>query len=132
MRLQSLPVRILLFSAACWLCAAAGAAQEQGSANQKPDVVRVNTSLVQTDVMVFNKQGVFVDGLKRDQFVLKVDGKPRDISFLNASWPGAETKKLNWRPRAVAQPAATLARSRSIADARSFSSLMTSTFPPEA
>ena len=86
-------MRILLFSAACWLCAAPGAAQEQGSANQKPDVVRVNTSLVQTDVMVFNKQGGFVDGLKRDQFVLKVDGKPRDISFFERIVAGSRNEE---------------------------------------
>jgi len=86
-------MRILLFSAACWLCAAPGAAQEQGSTNQKPDVVRVNTALVQTDVMVFNKQGGFVDGLKRDQFVLKVDGKPRDISFFERIVAGSRNEE---------------------------------------
>jgi VWFA-related protein len=86
-------MRILLFSAACWLCAAPGAAQAQGSANQKPDVVRVDTSLVQTDVMVFNKQGGFVDGLKRDQFVLKVDGKPRDISFFERIVAGSRNEE---------------------------------------
>jgi VWFA-related protein len=45
------------------------------------DVVRVNTELVQTDVMVFDKKGHFVDGLKADQFVLKIDNKPQPISF---------------------------------------------------
>jgi VWFA-related protein len=93
MLLQSLPMRILLFSAACWLCAAPGSAQEQGSSNQKPDVVRVNTSLVQTDVMVFNKQGGFVDGLTREQFVLKVDGRPRDISFFERIVAGSRNEE---------------------------------------
>ena len=45
------------------------------------DVVRVNTELVQTDVMVFDKKGHFVDGLKADQFALKIDNKPQPISF---------------------------------------------------
>jgi VWFA-related protein len=45
------------------------------------DVVRVNTELVQTDVMVFDKKGHFVEGLKADQFVLKIDNKPQPISF---------------------------------------------------
>ena len=85
-------MRILLLSAACWLCAAQGAAQEQGSSNQKSDVVRVNTTLVQTDVMVFDKQGGFVDGLKREQFVLKVDGKPRDISFFERIVAGSRNE----------------------------------------
>lgn len=86
-------MRILLFSAACWLCAAPGSAQEQGSSNQKPDVVRVNTSLVQTDVMVFTKQGGFVDGLTREQFVLKVDGRPRDISFFERIVAGSRNEE---------------------------------------
>ena len=31
--------------------------------------------------MVLDKSGGFVNGLRRDQFALKIDGKPRDISF---------------------------------------------------
>src|ERR1044072_2529854 len=48
---------------------------------QKPqdDVVRVYTELVQTDVMVFDKQGKFVNGLKPENFELRIDGKPRPI-----------------------------------------------------
>ena len=48
---------------------------------QKPqdDVVRVYTELVQTDVMVFDKNGKFVNGLKPENFELRVDGKPREI-----------------------------------------------------
>lgn len=48
---------------------------------QKPqdDVVRVYTELVQTDVMVFDKQGKFVNGLTADKFELRIDGKPRAI-----------------------------------------------------
>jgi VWFA-related protein len=45
------------------------------------DVVRVNTELVQTDVMVFDKSGKFVTGLKREQFELSVDGKPQPLTF---------------------------------------------------
>jgi VWFA-related protein len=43
------------------------------------DVVRVYTELVQTDVMVFDKQGRFVNGLTKDNFELRIDGKPRPI-----------------------------------------------------
>ncbi len=93
MRVRSLPMRILLLSAACWACAAQTSAQEQGPARQGPDVVRVNTTLVQTDVMVFDKQGGFVDGLKREQFVLKVDGKPRDISFFERIVAGSRNEE---------------------------------------
>lgn len=48
---------------------------------EQDDVIRVNTELVQTDVMVFDKKGHFVDGLTAEQFVLKVDNKPQSISF---------------------------------------------------
>jgi VWFA-related protein len=63
-------------------------------AQQKPDdVVRVNTDLVQTDFMVFDKQGNFVDGLKRDQFVFKVEGKPREISFFDRIAAGSRSEE---------------------------------------
>ncbi|HKB68000.1 MAG TPA: VWA domain-containing protein [Pyrinomonadaceae bacterium] len=48
---------------------------------QGDDVIRVNTELVQTDAMVFDKKGRFVSGLNADQFVLKIDNKPRSIAF---------------------------------------------------
>src|SRR5438270_12739584 len=50
---------------------------------QGPDeeVVRISSDLVQTDVMVFDKGGNFVDGLKPEQFELKVDGRAQPIVF---------------------------------------------------
>ena len=90
MRLSNLPTRILLFSVACWLFASSGIAQEP---SQTPDVIRVNTSLVQTDVMVFDKQGNFVNDLKREQFVLKVDGKRRDVSFFEHVTAGSRNEE---------------------------------------
>ena len=63
-------------------------------AQQKPDdVVRVSTELVQTDFMVFDKQGNFVDGLKREQFVFKVDGKPREVSFFDRLTAGSRSEE---------------------------------------
>jgi VWFA-related protein len=46
-----------------------------------PDVIKFETSLVQTDVMVFDKNGRFVDGLKPEQFQLKINKTEREISF---------------------------------------------------
>ncbi len=78
---------ILLFT----IC---GAAAYPLRAQQKPDdVVRVNTDLVQTDFMVFDKQGNFVDGLKREQLVLKVEGKPREISFFDRIAAGSRNEE---------------------------------------
>jgi VWFA-related protein len=68
-------------------------AQETGAPRPVQDIVRVNTTLVQTDVMVFDKQGIFVDGLKRDQFVLKIDGKPREISFFEKIIAGSRNEE---------------------------------------
>ena len=45
------------------------------------DVIRINTELVQTDVMVFDKQGRFVDGLQPEEFELSLEGTTQTISF---------------------------------------------------
>lgn len=51
---------------------------------QKPadDVIRITTELVQTGVVVVDKQGKFVEGLKPEQFLLKIDGRPMTPSFV--------------------------------------------------
>ena len=54
--------------------------------NQKPDqkpdeVVRVDTSLVQTDVSVLDQNGHFVKGLTAGQIQLQVNKKTREILF---------------------------------------------------
>lgn len=57
------------------------AAQTPPSAREDEEVVRISTELMQTDVMVFDKAGKFVEGLGPEQFELKVDGKPQQIAF---------------------------------------------------
>src|SRR6188474_1691887 len=54
------------------------------------EVVRVYTELVQTDVMVFDKQGKFVNGLTADNFELRVDGKPRPIQAFEQITAGSD------------------------------------------
>src|SRR5229473_506825 len=56
--------------------------QPEQPKQERDDVIRVNTELVQADVMVFDKKGHFVDGLKPEQFALRVDNKPQTVSFL--------------------------------------------------
>src|SRR4051794_7856288 len=46
------------------------------------DVVRVNTELVQTDVTVVDKHGHVITGLKPETFELRVDAKPRPLTFV--------------------------------------------------
>jgi VWFA-related protein len=48
---------------------------------QQDEVLRISTDLVQTDVVVLDKQGSVVKDLQRDQFELLVDGQPQPITF---------------------------------------------------
>ena len=84
----------LLFTATCLLLFPAIAAG-QTKPEQKPespgdaqDVIKFETSLVQTDVMVFDKNGRFVDGLKPEQFQLKINNTQREISFFESVTSG--------------------------------------------
>src|SRR6266850_3421796 len=77
-----------LFTDVLLLCCAAITAsptfaqtRPEAQPQNQDDVIRVNTELVQTDVMVFDKKGRFVGGLKPEQFALKIDNKPQTISF---------------------------------------------------
>jgi VWFA-related protein len=99
--------------AAALLCFAGFAvAQTQ---EKSDDVVRVETELIQTDVMVFDKSGKFVEGLGREQFELKVDGRPVPLAFfervtggLPKGVPGASPSS----PAAAAKGAPGAARAR--------------------
>ena len=64
------------------------------------DVIKFETSLVQTDVMVFDNNGRFVDGLRPEQFQLKINNTPREISFFEAIRSGGSASQ----PEAPAQP----------------------------
>jgi VWFA-related protein len=78
--------RAALASLLASLCLLAPARAQQTQPAQKQDdeeVVRISTQLVQTDVMVFDKSGKFVEGLKPEQFELKVDGRERPIVFFD-------------------------------------------------
>jgi VWFA-related protein len=58
----------------------------------KPDVVRVETGLVQTDVMVLDKNHRFVKGLQPSQFRLRVNDKPREILFFEQVVAGSRSE----------------------------------------
>jgi VWFA-related protein len=77
--------RRIIFTLIIFIVSFSVAAQGQEKGGRKPDaqdeVLRVDTQLVQTDVMVFDKNGKFVDNLGREQFELRVDGKPVPVSF---------------------------------------------------
>ena len=99
-------ILILLLVASCALAAQISGQTPKPSQPQQPDdVIRVNTELIQTGVMVFDQQGHFVDGLQRGQFELNVDGKPQPISFFEQVKAGtakemAQLTAINGRPPA--------------------------------
>ena len=70
------------------------------------DVIKFDTSLVQTDVMVFDKKGRFVDGLKPEQFQLKIDNTQREISFferiVSGSSPTPSEERKAGQPSSIA------------------------------
>jgi len=59
-------------------------------AKPQEEVVRVYTELVQTDVMVFDKQGRFVEGLTKDKLELRIDGKLRPIEGFERITAGSD------------------------------------------
>lgn len=66
-----------------------GQSREQSKRQDQSEVLRVYTELVQTDVMVFDKQGKFVPGLKKEDFELRIDGKPKPIEFFEKVTAGS-------------------------------------------
>jgi VWFA-related protein len=79
--------------------------QEAGGAQAAEEVVRVNAELVQTGVSVFDKQGRFVDGLKREDFELRVDGRVVPITFFENIVAGS-LRDRSARAAATGEPAA--------------------------
>ena len=88
---------LIAISCLCLLSLNAHAQQKKPTPTPKPeeqdDVVRVNTELVQTDVMVFDKDGKFVSGLKPEQFELLIDKKPQQISFFESVVTGGRAEE---------------------------------------
>jgi len=84
----------LLSTATClFLFPAIAYGQTKPEPSDAQDVIKFETSLVQTDVMVFDKNGRFVEGLKPEQFQLKINKTPREISFFEAKRSGGYTNQ---------------------------------------
>ena len=70
-------------------------AQQEGrpeTVGQADDVVRVTTELVQTEIMVFDKQGRFVDNLRPEQFELTLSGTKQPVSFFERVRAGSSSE----------------------------------------
>jgi VWFA-related protein len=75
---------LFLFPAAAFTQQTKPEQQPTPPRQEQEDVIKFDTSLVQTDVAVFDKNGRFVNGLKPEQFQLKINNTPREISFFEA------------------------------------------------
>jgi VWFA-related protein len=69
-----------------------GQTQTPPPSQQSDEVLRINTELVQTDVMVFDRRGQFVDGLKPEQFVLTLNGHTKDVSIFERVNAGSSSE----------------------------------------
>jgi VWFA-related protein len=106
---------------AALLCIAAFGSIVSGQQNraqqrdEADDVIRISTELVQTGVTVLDKQGRFVEGLKPEQFELKVDGKPVQLSFFERVMAGTATeeKLITTAARAASTPPSSIPASTS-------------------
>ena len=83
---------VLVFALLFTPLSAAQQPADRGRQDQ-PEVLRVFTELVQTDVMVFDQQGKFVTDLKRDDFELKIDGKLRPVEFFERVTSGSRNEE---------------------------------------
>lgn len=116
-RVLSSVLSVLLALASCASLARAQTQTQTTPAPQKPDeVVRVETELVQTDVTVFDRDGKFVEGLGREQFEVKVDGRVVPVVFFERAGTGS-LKERTTTPGATPAAAAprTVARGRRVA-----------------
>ena len=93
-----------VFSSALLTVVSAQGQSVTNSQSGQDDVIRVNTELVQTDVMVFDKKGNFVDRLDPDQFQLMVDGKLQAIAFFERVTSGTRRDQGSPAPGTSALP----------------------------
>src|SRR5687767_15216389 len=75
--MNSKKIIITILTISLVITAALGQEPRQAS----DDPIRITTELVQTSVVVVDKQGRFVEGLKPEEFSLKVDGRTVTPSF---------------------------------------------------
>src|SRR5688572_6064866 len=102
--MSSQKIIVLILAISLVITAAFGQEQRPSS----DEVVRITTELVQTGVVVIDKQGKFVDGLKPEEFVLKVDGRPVTPAFFERVTAGTvREEKLEGSVAKGAGPPAT-------------------------
>ncbi|MEA2203449.1 MAG: hypothetical protein QOE77_225 [Blastocatellia bacterium] len=64
------------------------------SSERIDEVIRINTALVQTEVMVFDRKGRFVRDLKPEQFQLNLNGTKQPVSFFERVTAGSALEAI--------------------------------------
>ncbi|HEY0319387.1 MAG TPA: VWA domain-containing protein [Pyrinomonadaceae bacterium] len=107
MRTQNKPTTILCAAILVFYAFTQAALGQQSSGQTQEDgeVLRIDTELVQTGVTVLDKKGRFVEGLKKEDFELLVDGKPVPVSFFENILAGSQREQLARAGKAL-QPVA--------------------------
>jgi VWFA-related protein len=77
----------------CLLATPAAAFSQTPPARDQTEVIRVFTQLIQTDVLVFDKEGNFKDNLRREDFELSIDGKVKPIEFFERVTAGSANEE---------------------------------------
>lgn len=98
---------LALFGLVIFASSAAGQESErQSPPEQEGELLRIRTDLVQTGVMVFDKQGRRVDGLRREEFELTVDGRPQPVSFFEEVRAGSRAEERLFKGSRTGSPGA--------------------------
>ena len=84
-----------LLIACLWLTAQAQNKSPQKQKQPDEETLRIETELVQIEVVVTDKQGKIVRDLKREDFELKEDGKPQEISYYSMGTSTRPAQRLN-------------------------------------
>ena len=100
-----------LLALACWLFPLMSLAlpqnqQDKGKGqkaqpSRDADTVRIDTELVQIDIVVSDKQGKLISDLKREDFQILEDGKPQTISHFSVGTSGRQAMWLRPELRAA-------------------------------
>jgi VWFA-related protein len=90
--------RGFVFAAPALLIPAAAIYAQQtnrpASSERTDEVIRINTALVQTEIMVFDRKGRFVADLKPEQFELNLNGTKQPVSFFERVTAGSALEAI--------------------------------------